>query len=859
MELEVVGRHALLFDDDATAAFVNSKEALVEWNSLSIDRYDVRHLLSNSADLFRKHRKKSSSSPPSDSQLESELDLERYADLPPPSDEPETNAAMDAAGYHSVPFSYGNAADITDQKNFEVDLESTGFHPPFPVPESLLQHLPPTEKVHLIIARTAMFVSKHGGQSEIVLRVKQGDNPTFGFLMPHHHLHPYFKYLVDHPELLKIVIDNKSNEDKADNSQTGGVGIGGALSLLGSAYGTGEEEDGAADDATGIKQRDSVEPSSAGDFNNLYQLEETNTSRSAYQKDDTVSKLTHFSKDKAPASSKHRISSTNKAGSASSAKKDGRSLGSFNVAADKSKAAAAASSTLKVATVLIEPPSELKRLVDRIVEIILKNGFEFEAVLIEQDKKHGRFPFLLPSNQYHPYYLKLLKKAQESKLSGKSLSSEKDGSLWQPIDKKTSAKESNCESSGHALHELPHEYDRKEKFKMVIGKSKKDAQEQPSPKGAHQRSGVSVDAAAAAAILQAATRGIKNPNLEIFTTVPMYGSNHGLSSDGRQASSFGSRQPSITVPVAEEIAKTVALAAASEADSSEAGMTREQKLKAERLKRAKMFAAMIKSGTVPRGKDPVHGLSIDPPGSGVSGSGAESLNREGKEREGSLLPADVGTSDKIEKMEIKHSDDGNQEQRSKKRRHYRARRREEEEEEEEENDKDGERRPSQKKHRTHRSSHRHRNHSKEKHKHRKRHSSSKGKESRRHHKHEISSQDGEIHGRKKHAGSSEDEHKSHWQKHESSGKEKDGRRGRSGKQRKKRSRSEEAELEEGEIRSKLSDQSPSSIDDQASREASAEVPPNSSQDWRPKSQPQETTEVSDDLRAKIRAMLLATL
>ena len=48
---------------------------------------------------------------------------------------------------------------------------------------------PPSEKVHQIIARTALFVSQHGGQSEIVLRVKQGSNPTFGFLMPDHHLH----------------------------------------------------------------------------------------------------------------------------------------------------------------------------------------------------------------------------------------------------------------------------------------------------------------------------------------------------------------------------------------------------------------------------------------------------------------------------------------------------------------------------------------------------------------------------------------------------------------------------------------------------------------------------------------------
>lgn len=83
MDLEVVGRHALLFDDDATAAFINTSDALVEWNSLSIDRYDVRHLLS-SPPPPRKLRRHHRSEDPS---LDSELDRERYLDLPSASDE----------------------------------------------------------------------------------------------------------------------------------------------------------------------------------------------------------------------------------------------------------------------------------------------------------------------------------------------------------------------------------------------------------------------------------------------------------------------------------------------------------------------------------------------------------------------------------------------------------------------------------------------------------------------------------------------------------------------------------------------------------------------------------------------------
>jgi len=78
MDLEVVGRHAMLFDDDGMAAFVNSPEALVDWNSLSIDRYDVRHLLSGPIPPRLKRR----THHPPQSSVEADLDHQRYLDLP---------------------------------------------------------------------------------------------------------------------------------------------------------------------------------------------------------------------------------------------------------------------------------------------------------------------------------------------------------------------------------------------------------------------------------------------------------------------------------------------------------------------------------------------------------------------------------------------------------------------------------------------------------------------------------------------------------------------------------------------------------------------------------------------------------
>ncbi|GAB2277766.1 hypothetical protein Dimus_012469 [Dionaea muscipula] len=887
MELEVVGRHALLFDDDATAGFVNSKEALVEWNSLSIDRYDVRHLLSNPPSSFRKHRHQSAAPYPSpDSHLDSELDLERYADLPPsPSyDESADNeVGAGAAQYAAVPFSYGSATDSSDQMNAEVDPQNTGFHPPFPVPKNLLQNLPPTEKVHQIIARTAMFVSKHGGQSEIVLRVKQGDNPSFGFLMPHHHLHPYFRYLVNHQELLKISIDGNSHRDNAEDNRTDSVGAGGALSLLGSVYGSVEDEDGVAEGAEVTNQKDSFDDASAaGGVTSSQQSVQPNSGGRASQKDETVSKGSHVSKDNALPSSTTRISNAMKTGTAGGKKKESGLLSSSHPLGDKAKASAV-SSISKVEMPVIEPSSDLKRLVDRIVEIILKNGKEFETVLVEQDKTHGRFEFLLPSHRYHPYYLKVLQRAQESKKIHKSVNSQKDGSSWQVLDKKTLGKESGFMSPVSAIEDLPLEYDRKEKFKMVIGKSKKDVLDQPS-KGADEQHGVGVDAAAAGAILQAATRGIKNPNLAIFFKSPFNGSNQ-LAGSGvtGQASSFGNLQ---------SFQPECSFQKKDEENSSEAGMTREQKLKAERLKRAKMFAAMIKSGAAaaPSGKEKeplLRGLSAEPHGSGISASNKDMTTQETNKVDGSLFPDD-GNSEKSEKPEGKDSGDESGERQSRKRRHYRSRRNDDDNKEEEEDD-DKERRHSRKKHRSHRSSHQHRDRSKDRHKHhhRKRHSSSKSKEflrvrrhddvssddddderRHRHHKHDDSSEDEDKDNNRRKNNSSLKDEKRHWKRsskhdvsredddhrhHKLENSTKDDENGHERRhiKRRKRTHSEEGdELEEGEISVKSSDQSPpSGAADGPAGEASVDDVSNANQD----------TEVPDDLRAKIRAMLLATL
>ncbi|MBA0567438.1 hypothetical protein Golob_012175 [Gossypium lobatum] len=877
MDLEVVGRHALLFDDDAMAAFVNSPAALVDWNSLAIDRYDVRHLLSGPPPPRKRRRHLSSPSVTADDTLESDLDRERYLDLPPPSpslpdqQDGENNEEPAAAGglYNAVSFSYGNTGESNEQK--DADVESS-FRPPFPVPETLLQNLPPTEKVHQIMARTAIFVRKHGGQSEIVLRVKQGDNPTFGFLMPDHRLHPYFRFLVDHQELLSSnSIDEESKADGSLDQASSGRG-GGALSLLGTVYGSGEDEDGETENATEAKR---MESGVAINKNSTDGPDQKESSLSVSRKDDTVTKHLAPLKEKASLIKRNQSITSVKPGTLTGLKKE-----SDASASEKSRASSLPPIS-KVEIPVVEPPSDLKRVVDKIVEFILRNGRQFEAVLVEQDVKHGRFPFLLPSNLYHPYYLEALQKAQKSKLPGKGFISEKHDSSGRGVEKKAaSSRESDSASLGS---DIPYNSDRKGKFKMVISKSKKDGQDPPSSKATQPQIGVSVDAAAAAAILQAATRGIKKPNLEILSKTSLNGSSQVPTSEDGHVPSSGQ--------VANAIAKTAAIAAASEADSSEACLTKEEKLKAERLKRAKMFAALIKSGSAPLKTESLRGLSAEPPELGVCGSGAEGGSLSVKEREGSSGAMDIDTCDKNEKM---NSGIHQNERRSKRKYRSRSKRHEaasgQEEEEEEEKEDKGRDGHSGRKRRSH-------HQSRDRRKHRKRHSSSKHRDSRHRHKHDSSTDDEQSHKsdhsdsdclhsrhirkrdcpsdsehqRSRCRGSSEDEHhpSQHRHKHDSSS-ENEHRRSRHRHKhhrssddeynhRRKRSHAgKEVELEEGEIYAK-SDQSKLSEGNVASREASADISNLDAAEGRASSVPSTTTTVSDDLRAKIRAMLMATL
>ncbi|KAG2600035.1 hypothetical protein PVAP13_5KG497600 [Panicum virgatum] len=752
---------------------------------------------------------------------------------------------------------------------------------------------PPSEKAHQIIARTALFVSEHGGQSEIVLRVKQGNNPTFGFLMPDHNLHSYFRYLVEQPQLLKDGVDavDMSKGKKIEGEHASSEG---ALSLLGTAYDSGDEDEGTLPPGSkGMDPGNTRTPDSQGYVTPVSTILD-NKVQSALSEAAAAS-----------ANSKPILM-----------KKNPMITGNIIITAPREevKDTSAASTTAvsqninsvlyETKEMILEPPSFMKRTMEKIVEFILTNGKEFEAKLIEQDRTTGRFPFLLSSNPYHPYYLKFLQETQESKSRGRSPDhkdrrcssdwrdrrspSERDGrrSSLQRDDRRSS-RERDDRRSSRERRDSRSSCDRNDSYSkertrsnewpttgMISGSSdrssagptEKQLLDQQGKGIFHPISGVKkepprkVTADEAAAIVMAATRGLGAASDSLNTIkgkkedVNIRGSNDHSSSFGSLSSLPDRDAPSKRISnseadtsltssgqpkkegfgiidddwIANTIAKAVAVAASKEADSSEASMTKEQKLKAERLRRAKMFASIVKSGgNKMNDLAAVSGPTDEPSEATPADRNASELDPqpEAKEREGSSAPIERDGSN-VTKLEKDSDDEQNIVRKYRKKHHQES---DEEKDESEESYK-----PSRKRHRSEHS----RAHSKDVHKHKHK-SHSKGRES-RHRRHRHSSSEDEH------------EHRSSKSRHRHRDEDRysdDEEHSRSRRHQREHRSSSKRKHEEGQDPSEL-EVSPSPS---GAKFESAKPPGNTSQ-----SSPG-VTEVPSELRAKIRAMLLETL
>lgn len=61
----------------------------------------------------------------------------------------------------------------------------------------LVYFQPKSRKHHEIIEKTAFFINDQGIQMEILLKMKQADNPQFNFLSFDNDLHPYYRHMLN--------------------------------------------------------------------------------------------------------------------------------------------------------------------------------------------------------------------------------------------------------------------------------------------------------------------------------------------------------------------------------------------------------------------------------------------------------------------------------------------------------------------------------------------------------------------------------------------------------------------------------------------------------------------------------------
>ncbi|GAB5359674.1 hypothetical protein AAMO2058_000563300 [Amorphochlora amoebiformis] len=226
-EISITGYQARIFRNDKVALRMDSGAHLTPWNgqeTIKIDRFDVRAMLSGPKDLEKNLPDRTYAE---DEVSESIVERERYIDYlewkknpatimeveeepPPPPTDPAPEevspvpVSADAAGglgvasiltadVDNAPSSAGAGAGGVGA-GFEVEAKAEKkFVPSFHVPPGVIP--PSSLGLHKVIEKTVGYVVKAGGQAEVVLKVRQQDNPLFDFLKIDDKHYPYYMYL----------------------------------------------------------------------------------------------------------------------------------------------------------------------------------------------------------------------------------------------------------------------------------------------------------------------------------------------------------------------------------------------------------------------------------------------------------------------------------------------------------------------------------------------------------------------------------------------------------------------------------------------------------------------------------------
>ncbi|XP_033211076.1 splicing factor, suppressor of white-apricot homolog isoform X3 [Belonocnema kinseyi] len=244
-DLLVFGYSCKLFRDDEKAKMIDQGKHLIPWmgdSTLKIDRYDGRGALGD----IRIYEP-----PPGgfdqrtfltedEYKIEQHCDEERYRSLYNKDAEESLyheeemkrlHQALDSENsYGQVGYSYnddesrkGINEDSQSPKPSEGSQDDEAFigPPELEIPPEMA--VPDTQKLNAIISKTALFISRQGGQMEVLIKAKQSNNPQFAFLSVDGALHPYYKLMLEaiksgkyNPEKLAEKEESEEPEEQSD-------------------------------------------------------------------------------------------------------------------------------------------------------------------------------------------------------------------------------------------------------------------------------------------------------------------------------------------------------------------------------------------------------------------------------------------------------------------------------------------------------------------------------------------------------------------------------------------------------------------------------------------------------------------
>ncbi|XP_043660862.1 protein suppressor of white apricot isoform X1 [Drosophila teissieri] len=220
LELLVFGYACKIFRDDEKAREMDHGKQLIPWMgdvNLKIDRYDVRGALcelapheappggyGNRLEYLSAEEQRAEQLCEEERYLflynnEEELRLRQEEDLK------RLQQETSGGSYSQVGFQYDGqsaASSTSSTAPSQLSPNSEESELPFVLPYTLMMappldmQLPETMKQHAIIEKTARFIATQGAQMEILIKAKQANNTQFDFLTQGGYLQPYYRHLL---------------------------------------------------------------------------------------------------------------------------------------------------------------------------------------------------------------------------------------------------------------------------------------------------------------------------------------------------------------------------------------------------------------------------------------------------------------------------------------------------------------------------------------------------------------------------------------------------------------------------------------------------------------------------------------